>query len=102
MTADDRDLGQVDDHGHAELREGVLHAIDDGNQGLHPLISRRRHVVVKNNSLSLKCFTYFKVKVEEEVEVDEVEVDDDDDVEDEREPRCRFVVVALPSSSSFD
>ena len=36
-------LGQVDDHGHAQAGEGVLHPVDDGDEGLHALVARGRH-----------------------------------------------------------
>ncbi len=44
LSSHDGDLGQVDDHGYSELREGILHPIDHRNEGFHaPISNRRRH-----------------------------------------------------------
>ena len=45
LPADDRDLRQVYDHGHTELREDVLDLVDEGDEGLHPYVTllRARH-----------------------------------------------------------
>ncbi len=40
LTADHSDLREVNRHMNAELGEGILHPIDDGDEGLHPLVSR--------------------------------------------------------------
>ena len=34
------DLGQVNDHGNSQGGEGILHPVDDRDEGLHPLIAR--------------------------------------------------------------
>lgn len=43
MSSNDGDLGQVDDHGDAQTGEGILHAIDDWDEGLHALVARVGH-----------------------------------------------------------
>ena len=40
LTADDGNLRQVDGHVYAQLREGVLHPVDDGDERLHALVPR--------------------------------------------------------------
>ena len=45
FPADDRDLRQVYDHGHAELREDVLDLVNERDEGLHAMVAllRSRH-----------------------------------------------------------
>jgi len=54
LTAHHGDLRQVDDHGHAQTGEGILHPIDDGDEGLHAHVGARSHVGNGRRPLQLK------------------------------------------------
>ena len=46
LASHNGDLRQVDDHGHPELCEGILHPINNRNEDLHSAIARRHPVQV--------------------------------------------------------